>query len=195
MEKRDENRIGSTFLNDEPFRITSEDGDWKRIPGHFVPVHKEMRWGCLRCGWCCSQEWQIDLSWTEYERLKGHLSLDNAVRDESTGEYYPCYRPVGGCEAYDESDKKCTIYDERPFICRSFPFYLYPPCELYVSTLCRGLGKGPVIDTEGIRKELLSERRAAGMSMTHYSDPWGAGDVHQRGPAIRKYSVEDRNKR
>ena len=70
---------------------------------------------CQNCGGiCCSSFAAIELNWDEYERLRKlgakrlQLSLYGAHRLEI--DY--------GCEFLDGG--RCSIYDERPDICRRF---------------------------------------------------------------------------
>ena len=159
----------SVDISGKRFRLLHEDGDWKDIPDEFIQVEKDLHWQCERCGWCCNQDWQIELTWREYDRLRGVLSVDTVIRDETTGREYPCYVIRNGCEGHIAETRTCGIYDSRPFICRSFPFYLYPPFELYVSRQCRGVGRGPVIDIEALKRRIFDERVRAGMSVDAYS--------------------------
>lgn len=150
------------------FQVVSESGDWREIPDELIFVTPDMRWTCLRCGKCCTRDWQIELSWKEYHRLKDHLPLENVIFDESTGAHYPFFDVNGKCPRYDEGGRKCNIYALRSFICRSYPFYLHPPGKLLVSTLCEGIGHGPPVDLAMKSKELLVLRTAAGMDLSHY---------------------------
>ena len=151
------------------FKVTVEEGNWKEIPSEFVPVDENTRWECTRCGWCCTRDWQIELSWKEYDRLKDVIPIDRVIHDRSTGDYYP-YLDVGGkCPVFDGDTRRCTIYNSRPYICRAFPFYLHPPGELYVSTLCRGLGRGPSVRVGRKMEELVLLRADSGMDVSLYS--------------------------
>ena len=46
------------------------------------------------------------------------------------------------------SDNRCTIYEDRPIICRFYPFSLFE-ADSYtfdVDGACRGIGEGEVVD-------------------------------------------------
>ncbi len=155
-------------IHGREFQVLHESGNWWEIPHELIPVTPGMRWTCLRCGKCCTRDWQIELSWKEFRRLKDHLPIDSVIFDESTGDYYPFFDVNGKCPCYDEGGNKCNIYPDRSFTCRSYPFYLHPPEKLLVSTLCDGIGHGPPVDLAGKRMELLVLREAAGMDVSHY---------------------------
>ena len=42
-----------------------------KIPKEFVPVTDGMKWKCLKCGWCCSQNWKIDITWKDFRKIVG----------------------------------------------------------------------------------------------------------------------------
>ncbi|MDP6156423.1 MAG: YkgJ family cysteine cluster protein [Candidatus Thermoplasmatota archaeon] len=158
----------TVHIHGQEFQIVHESGNWQEIPEELIPVTPGMKWTCLRCGKCCTRDWQIELSWKEFHRLKEHLPLDSVIFDEHTAEYYPFFDVNGKCPRYDEMESSCNIYSDRCFVCRSYPFYLHPPGKLLISTLCDGIGHGPTVDTGGKCRELLALRTTAGMDVSHY---------------------------
>jgi Fe-S-cluster containining protein len=70
---------------------------------------------CPASGDCCQlakrhrEPW---LWWTEWELL-----LERLKRDQRT---LPPLREDGGCPFLDAEGKRCTVYEERPFGCRTF---------------------------------------------------------------------------
>ena len=138
------------------------------IPPEFEAVTGKLRWKCIRCGWCCMQEWNIDLTWDEYDRLKDYLPLDKALYDEETGASHPFLELKGGCPRYDSAKRECTIHDILPYSCAAFPFLLVPPSSLYVNRFCLGLGKGSRLDSGAKRRELIALKRNAGIDVTAY---------------------------
>jgi len=155
-------------IEDREFRVRVDEGNWSEIPAELVPVTENMRWECLRCGWCCTRDWQIDISWNEYHRLKDLLPVDRVVFDQSATAYYPYFLLGGKCAQYHEEAHACNIYEKRCYICRSFPFYLHPGKRLYISKLCPGLGKGEVIRIGEKKEELLRWRKAAGFDVSGF---------------------------
>ena len=155
-------------MGEKEFRVMHESGNWWDLPEEFIPVVPGMRWTCLRCGKCCTRDWQIELSWKEYHHLKGLLPLNRVIHDQRTGDHYPFFDVNGKCPRYNERGRGCDIYADRCFVCRSFPFYLHPPGKLLISTLCEGVGHGPTVDMVGKCNELLELRIMAGMDVLHY---------------------------
>jgi hypothetical protein len=51
----------------------------------WIPVTKKTRWKCVRCGWCCSHEWRVNLTWAEHDRLKDKLPIIDVVVEPETG--------------------------------------------------------------------------------------------------------------
>ena len=106
----------------------------------FVRPPPGMRWGCIGCGRCCgnvfSRTW-LDVSLREYigEPIEGY------------------------CSALDRSTMRCGNYEGRPSICRGYPFILKKEkgrYEVLVHRLCRGIGKGPIVDLYEKAVELVA---------------------------------------
>lgn len=135
----------------------------------FIPVTEGMKWKCLMCGWCCRQNWRIDLTWDEYDRLKTLLTIDNVMLDEASGASHPYFEIKGGnCERYDVKGHKCDIYDVKCYSCSAFPFLLYPPANLYINRRCRGVGQGDPIDINARIDDLVRSKSKAGMDISRY---------------------------
>jgi Fe-S-cluster containining protein len=106
---------------------------------------------CAQCGLCCEvigiradpayyQRDPKDIVWPgdepeavplifhEFMWIKQHfhpISIEEAIAinphivDETTREGHSYYT----CDAYDKETKLCTAHDDRPAICRDFPWY------------------------------------------------------------------------
>jgi len=78
---------------------------------------------CEMCGKCCHQP-NITVMDDEVERIAEHLSMS---ADEFIAKYLYrdegrwLFRKNGRCEFLGK-DKRCTIWSERPEICRDFPY-------------------------------------------------------------------------
>lgn len=138
------------------------------IPVEFELVTGSTGWKCLRCGWCCNQEWNINLTWTEYDRLRDVFPDMKFIFDEDSGASHPFLELFKGCLQYDRSGRRCRIYSIRPYSCAAFPFLLVPDLSLYVHTSCPGAGRGPTVDIEEKRRELIELKRKAGMDVSIY---------------------------
>jgi hypothetical protein len=55
-----------------------QDREWE-------PVDPETRWKCIRCGWCCTHSWRVNLTWDEYDRLQDIIPITEIVVDKKTG--------------------------------------------------------------------------------------------------------------
>lgn len=98
-----------------------------------------MRFECLPgCALCCS--YKVALLPGDEERIEGLgyqqtvFACDGALRKDN-----------GFC-VFLETDKRCSIHEGRPGLCRSFPFYLEDDGSIDVDLSCPGLGRGPEVE-------------------------------------------------
>jgi len=137
--------------------------------------HEGLQFECTKCGGCCSGfPGYVWLSEPELERLRTHLGLEWAV---FISRYTKVVRGFGpprisliekqgfDCIFFDYgadpvgSDKICTVYDTRPYQCRSYPFWkknlVYRSDWDRTAQFCPGLNKGRTYSPEEI-EEFLS---------------------------------------
>jgi len=131
----------------------------------WVPVTKKTRWKCIRCGWCCSHEWRVNLTWDEYDRLKDKLPISDVVVDPETGMSHPFYMIKDKCVQYDPKSHKCKIYKIRAYSCATYPFSLTPEGKLVRSKFCKGFGSGDVVDKKKMVGYIKKWRKRAGMNI------------------------------
>jgi Fe-S-cluster containining protein len=131
----------------------------------WVPVTKKTRWKCIRCGWCCSQNWRVNLTWTEYDRLKKKLPIKEVVVDIETGLSHPLFSINGHCVQYNEKSHKCKIYKERAYSCATFPFSMTTDGKLVRSKFCKGFGKGDLVEKRKMIGHIYKWRKKAGMKI------------------------------
>ena len=98
-----------------------------------------LRFSCLqRCGLCCS--------------YKVHLSEDEVSRinRQSQGEFVKdsCLSKENGFCCFLDRDSRCTIYEQRPAHCRTFPFYVESGCEVDIDLSCPGIGRGESLNED-----------------------------------------------
>lgn len=129
----------------------------------WVPVTNKTRWKCIRCGWCCSHEWRVNLTWPEYDRLKDKLPIDEMILDEKTGMSHPFYMIKNRCVQYNPKKHGCKIYKKRAYSCATYPFALTPEGKLVRSKFCKGFGKGAKIDQRKMKRYIYKWRKRAGM--------------------------------
>lgn len=131
----------------------------------WVPVTKKTRWKCVRCGWCCSHEWRVNLTWAEHDRLKDKLPIIDVVVDPETGMSHPFYMIKDKCIQYDTKTHKCKIYKVRAYSCATYPFSLTPKGNLVRSKFCKGFGSGGPVDRKKMVGYIKKRRKRAGMSV------------------------------
>ncbi|HWC91004.1 MAG TPA: YkgJ family cysteine cluster protein [Pirellulales bacterium] len=123
-----------------------------------------LRFQCTQCGNCCTGApgyvWvnrdeiaalakRLDLSDDEFQRqyvrrVGARLSLV---------EY-----PNGDCVFFDNQARKCTVYEDRPRQCRTWPFWhsnlKTPEAWQQTCEVCPGSGKGNLVPLERIVEQL-----------------------------------------
>jgi Fe-S-cluster containining protein len=117
---------------------------------------------CTRCGACCTgAEGFVWLNAEEIERLAQRTGLDvDAFRKTYArrvgGGISLREKPNGDCIFWSQ-DVGCTVYDDRPRQCRSWPFWnsnIETP-EAWDATrrACPGSGQGQLFTVEEIRRQ------------------------------------------
>lgn len=89
---------------------------------------------CQDCGECCTRDVEVVAFPDEIQRIMGETGLDwldvagpNPVGDvDSRGTFHTFEwvlrrKPDGRCIFYEDG---CGIYDSRPLLCRTYPFYV-----------------------------------------------------------------------
>lgn len=107
------------------------------------------KYPCQRCGDCCNQE-EILVKDDEMLRIAEHLSVDvDEFRDrylkESNGEMV-LRKP---CPCTFLKDGSCSIHDDRPDVCRRFPYSSAWFLENVATMMCYGAGRVPIHIREG----------------------------------------------
>jgi len=110
---------------------------------------REVGFRCLECGECChGEDNSVTVFPSEIRRIvcKTGKSWLEVVEPPSLGQWdskgnfhtleWRLRKEGPGCCYY--SDCRCSIYPDRPLLCRTYPFYLEDG-DLHVSE-CRGLG-------------------------------------------------------
>jgi Fe-S-cluster containining protein len=123
-----------------------------------------LKFECSQCGDCCTGEsgyvWvnkeeiaqlaeQLGLEVDEFERRHVRKIGIRKSLDE---------RANGDCVLFDAKTRACTVYNQRPRQCRTWPFWdsnvrtkeaWRETCEV-----CPGSGKGPLVSLEVINERL-----------------------------------------
>jgi Fe-S-cluster containining protein len=120
---------------------------------------------CQGSGKCCVSHGEygfVFLTLKDRQRIARHLKISTA---EFTRTY--CDRQGSAYHLKEDSknpnclflrEKRCGIYEARPVQCRTWPFWpevMNPKTwAIEVAGFCPGVGKGPVISAEEIRRQL-----------------------------------------
>jgi Fe-S-cluster containining protein len=84
--------------------------------------------GCARCGECCDPAW---IRVSDFERLPGLLGTEDEGPNARfiTEYWHPAgeaevdgWMPVR-CDAFDPQTRLCTAHENRPPVCRDYPWY------------------------------------------------------------------------
>jgi len=124
----------------------------------YVPWRNVRGWTCIRCGLCCMRYLvSITLGEAMYYQVKY-----GPVVFRKDDKYYLFMKPDGSCIFLRKYNgiAYCAIYNERPIVCRLYPFYIskkplplrdeknavyhYNGVEIYVyiDAVCPGINRG-----------------------------------------------------
>lgn len=155
-------------------------------PDHVSDLLKEAGFRCNRCGWCCRPDPEFVIDIMGIQRPSNAISVfPGDVRNivEATGldrldiVEPDIYSGIGGektwaigwilkrtadgsCAFFDVESKSCTIYEDRPLICRCYPFFLDSDGRLVVRH-CRAARRAIEKDEVEVQGRLLIEYLAA----------------------------------
>src|SRR5665811_1403664 len=131
-----------THITMEAFNIEKEIRDLGSFPDDkYLKIIQEVGFECDRCGKCCTREFNdhiflldddaqriIENLGREYLRPAPYFDLcDNLGRFYVMG-YAMRTKPNGDCIFYTGSN--CQHYENRPRICKIFPYMLHRDCLL-----------------------------------------------------------------
>lgn len=137
------------------------------IHEEWFEVKDDIRWECIRCGRCCHQNWRINITWYEHDRIlstgKEILPDLHLERDPDSGLTHPFYIIDGKCPYLIENGMVCSLHPDWFYTCATYPFLLMPDGKLLCHRDCMGLGSGDNIDIEGMKEKIIGERKKAGM--------------------------------
>jgi Fe-S-cluster containining protein len=140
------------------------------MPGD--PWYREgLRFRCTRCGNCCTGAGVVRVSDAEIEALARRLALSDAelraayTRELRGGVVALREKRNRDCIFYD-ARRGCTVYEERPRQCRSWPFWraVVHSRERWAEEAegCPGMNQGAHFDADAIR-EILRDDGTSGV--------------------------------
>jgi Fe-S-cluster containining protein len=125
---------------------------------------KGLRFQCTGCGDCCTGA--AGFVWVNHEEIEALARRFGIDRDEFERRYV---RKVGArkslieydngdCVFFDPETRKCTVYEDRPRQCRTWPFWASNVAteEAWQQTcaVCPGSGKGPLHSAEQVLHQI-----------------------------------------
>ncbi len=92
------------------------------VAHEYVPWRWVKYWRCVRCGKCCIK-FLVPLY--PHEALYYTMKYGPVV-EERNGKFYLRSKPDGSCIFLERTPLgyRCSIYLERPIVCRCYPFYI-----------------------------------------------------------------------
>ena len=118
-----------------------------------------LRWGCTRCGRCCmdAEGWdrRVLLLGKDVARLEE--AGEQGFHEPTAQDRFVAVirKEDGRCVFLGEDG--CRVYEDRPLLCRMYPFYVERQGDVYVIGVdegCPGVGGGEAL-TEGFFRGLL----------------------------------------
>lgn len=128
------------------------------------PWYKDgLKFKCTGCGDCCTgAPGYVWVNQAEIDALAERLEMDPAKFEKKYVRQIGVRRSLveyknGDCVFFDNESRKCTVYEQRPRQCRTWPFWnsnLKSP-EAWAETceLCPGSGKGKLYQLEHIQQQ------------------------------------------
>lgn len=129
-----------------------------------------VRFECQGSGQCCVSRGEygyVFLTLEDRQRLAKQLRIPTA---EFTRKY--CQNLKGAFHLIEEPDRpecmflkgnRCSVYSARPSQCRTWPFWpdvlSVKAWKKEVASYCPGVGKGPLIPADVIRKNMREQER------------------------------------
>ena len=109
-----------------PVIETSGDGKVRK------PRVAKLRYDCSKCpGYCCSYDW-ITVTKLDIKRLAKHFNITYELAEKRYTRFEKDYGHnilrhkkdhiyKSTCKMFDQIERKCTVYEARPALCRVFP--------------------------------------------------------------------------
>lgn len=97
-------------------------------PYDYVRIQAQLDFQCKRCGICCRTADPIDIYPKDIRRLASYfnISIEEVIKEYTIP--HPsepdlmAFKVSAPCRFYDETIKRCKIYQARPMVCRCSPF-------------------------------------------------------------------------
>ncbi len=127
-----------------------------------------LRFRCTQCGDCCTgAEGYVWVNQAEIDAMAARLEMEPAVFEKRFVRRVGIRRslterPGGDCVLLDADTRKCTVYEQRPRQCKTWPFWdsnlKSPEAWEEAAVHCPGCNKGSLVPLETIRKQAAQIR-------------------------------------
>jgi len=123
-----------------------------------------LKFECSQCGDCCTgSPGYVWLNAAEIKGLAARLNLSIELFEKKYVRRVGIRKSLveyenGDCVLFDTDTRKCTVYEDRPRQCRTWPFWhsttKTPEAWNETCQECPGCGQGPLVPTEQILKSI-----------------------------------------
>jgi len=127
-----------------------------------------LRFECTQCGDCCSgAEGYVWVNQAEIDAMAARTGMTAAAFEAAFVKKVGVRRslterPGGDCILLDEGTRKCSVYEERPRQCRTWPFWdsnlASPAAWAEAAEACPGCNRGALVPLERIVEQAAQIR-------------------------------------
>jgi Fe-S-cluster containining protein len=123
-----------------------------------------LRFQCTGCGDCCTgAPGFVWVTGQEIEALAGLLGISSAEFEQRYVRKVGVRKSLieyanGDCVFFDPESRKCTVYEDRPRQCRTWPFWesnvATPEAWQQTCEVCPGSGKGKLYSAQQVLHQI-----------------------------------------
>jgi uncharacterized protein len=126
--------------------------------------HEGLRFECTGCGDCCTGA--PGYVWVNQEEISALAQRLGLAADEFERKYVRRVGvrrslvefPNGDCVFFDGGSRRCTVYEDRPRQCRTWPFWQSnvrtPETWQETCQACPGSGRGQLVTVEEVLRQV-----------------------------------------
>lgn len=152
---------------DNPQAIYLSRRKWINFDTMNIRMIRNIRFECQRCARCCGDTSHRGRNIYLLENEVEHISIRTGLRPLSfvspasnSGKYrYKMKKRSGKCVFLE--GKACRIYDDRPLVCRTYPFMIKKKGNTFVFETaddCPGIGLGEALEIDEFEKMVDNAR-------------------------------------
>ena len=128
-----------------------------------------LRFSCTGCGDCCGGgPGYVWVNQAEIDAIAARIEMTPEAFEKKYVNQIGVRRSLKekrnyDCVFLDSETRKCTVYEQRPRQCRTWPFWpenMSPKAWTAIAAFCPGVGKGELVPAERIEHVLRDQRRS-----------------------------------